>query len=71
MIDTTDGREFPLREAHNLVRDLMTPNPWIYWMDFLFHVILGWSAYLTALLAPVLSGWQIGAVIVRFLLLVP
>jgi fatty acid desaturase len=64
MIDTTDSREFPLREAHNLVRDLMTPNPWIYWTDFLFHVTLGWSAYITALLAPMLSGWQIVAGII-------
>jgi len=44
MTDTTAAREFPLREAHSLVRDLMTPSPWIYWLDFLFHVTLGWTA---------------------------
>ncbi len=42
-------KEFPLREAHHLVRDLLAPNPWIYWIDFLFHVTLGWTAFFTAL----------------------
>lgn len=59
MIEPTSGREFPLREAHNLVRDLMTPNPWIYWLDFLLHISLGWAAFAIVLLAPLLSLWQI------------
>src|SRR5665647_290474 len=67
MIETTAGREFPLREAHNLVRDLMTPNPWIYWIDFLFHNALGWAAFITVLSTPLFSAWQMAAAIVAIL----
>ena len=67
MIETTAGREFPLREAHNLVRDLMTPNPWIYWIDFLFHNALGWAAFITVLSTPLFSAWQLAAAIVAIL----
>ncbi|MDV6342877.1 fatty acid desaturase [Nitrosomonas sp. Is24] len=62
-------KEFPLREAHHLVRDLMTPNPWIYWTDFLFHITLGWAAFLTALLSPAFSLWQLGGFVVAVLAL--
>jgi fatty acid desaturase len=67
MIQTTAGREFPLREAHNLVRDLMTPNPWIYWADFLFHISLGWGAFLAVLSMPLFSAWQLSLFIVATL----
>lgn len=67
--DTPYIKEFPLREAHHLVRDLMTPNPWIYWTDFLFHISLGWAAFLTALLSPLFSLWQLGAFVVAVLAL--
>ena len=67
MIETTTGREFPLREAHNLVRDLMTPNPWIYWTDFLFHISLGWGAFLAVLSMPLFSAWQLPLFIVATL----
>ncbi|GKS68038.1 fatty acid desaturase [Nitrosomonas sp. PY1] len=62
-------KEFPLREAHHLVRDLMTPNPWIYWIDFTVHITLGWTAFFTALLSPLFSLWQIGSFIVAVLAL--
>lgn len=62
--ETVTSQEFPLREAHNLVRDLMKPNPGIYWMDFLFHISLGWAAFITVLSTPLLSSWQILAGIV-------
>jgi len=62
-------KEFPLREAHHLVRDLMTPKPWIYWTDFLFHITLGWSAFFTALLSPAFSLWQLGGFVVAVLAL--
>ncbi|WP_394807706.1 fatty acid desaturase [Nitrosomonas sp.] len=62
-------KEFPLREAHHLVRDLMTPNPWIYWTDFLFHITLGWTAFFTALLSPAFSLWQLGGFVVAVLAL--
>ncbi|PTR09415.1 fatty acid desaturase [Nitrosospira sp. Nsp5] len=67
MMETTAGREFPLREAHELVRDLMTPNPWIYWGDFLFHISLGWVSFVAALSMPQFSSWQlISAIIATF-----
>lgn len=52
---------FPLKKARSLVRDLAKPKPWIYWMDFLFHIILGWAAFITALLAPIPSVLGIAA----------
>lgn len=51
--------DFPLYKARALVRDLMTPDPRIYWSDFLFHVILGWVAFVTVLQTPEFSIWQI------------
>jgi len=60
-------QEFPLREAHHLVRDLMTPNPIIYWIDFLFHAALGWSAFVVVLSTPLFSIWQLVAFIVAIL----
>lgn len=65
--DTASSRAFPLREAHNLVRDLMKPNPWIYWTDFLFHISLGWAAFILVLSTPLLSPVQILAGIVATL----
>lgn len=59
MIETTAGKEFPLREAHRLVRDLMTPNPWIYWVDFLVHISLGWAAFVVVLSMPLPFPWQL------------
>lgn len=58
MADNTTQANFPLYEARALVRDLMTPDPVIYWSDFLFHVVLGWAAFATALHTPWFSIWQ-------------
>ncbi len=63
------NQEFPLQEARGLVRDLMAPKQWIYWVDFLFHISLGWAAFATALLAPPLSVLQLGAYVVAGLAL--
>ncbi len=63
----TDAGAFPLREAHELVRDLMTPNPWIYWADLLFNIGLGWVAFYVVLTSPVWSLWQLGAYVVAVL----
>lgn len=57
--DNTIQVNFPLYEARALVRDLMTPDPRIYWSDFLFHIMLGWAAFATAFHMPWLSIWQI------------
>ena len=67
MPKTAIDREFPLHEAHNIVRHLMTPDPWIYWLDFLFHISLGWSAFAVALNTPLLSSWQLAAYIIAAL----
>ncbi|SFP82395.1 Fatty acid desaturase [Nitrosomonas cryotolerans] len=65
MTDTSpDTATFPLHEAHELVRDLMTPNPWIYWIDFLFHISLGWSTFIIALSTPLFSFWQLSAYLI-------
>ncbi|MFQ5533738.1 MAG: fatty acid desaturase family protein [Sphingomonadales bacterium] len=52
------SEQFPLSEARGLVKDLMKPNPAIYWVDFLFHMIVGWGAFVLALKAPILSVMQ-------------
>ncbi len=43
------NRPFPLSEAREMVRDLFAPNPLLYWLDFLFHVTLGWTAFVLTL----------------------
>ncbi|MDF0677559.1 MAG: hypothetical protein P0107_00065 [Nitrosomonas sp.] len=45
MADNTTQANSSLYEARALVRDLMTPDPRIYWLDFLFHIVLGWMAF--------------------------
>ncbi len=52
------SKDFPLTEARNLVRDLFVPDPLIYWVDFLFSITIGWSAFVLAVRAPNLSLWQ-------------
>lgn len=67
MTMSAPDQEFPLHEAHALVREFMTPNPWIYWADFLFHITLAWAAFVTALRVPALSMWQFAAYVVAAL----
>jgi fatty acid desaturase len=50
---------FPSREAREIVRDLITPNLSIYWADFLFHIALGWAAFVLALSSSRFSAEQI------------
>jgi len=59
VVQEVDSRAFPLSEARGLVRDLMTPNPLIYWADFLFHITLGWAAFAAALTVAAGPVWQI------------
>jgi fatty acid desaturase len=42
---STKKEEFPFAEASVLVRDLAAPKPLIYWADFLFSVIVGWTSF--------------------------
>ena len=38
-------KKFDVREIREMVKDLMLPNPFLYWADFLFHVTLGWVSF--------------------------
>ena len=69
MTSPAPNQDLPLAELRSLVRDLMTPNPWIYWVDFLCHAMLGWAAFVVALSAPVWSAWQLAAYVVAALAL--
>ena len=40
-----EKKEISIREAREIVKGLMRPNPFIYWVDFLFHVVLGWCSF--------------------------
>lgn len=47
------AESFPIDRARRIVEDLMTPRPWIYWVDFGFHAVLGWTAFILSVrLAP-------------------
>lgn len=61
--------QLPLVEARRIVADLFTPNPLIYWVDFLFSVGLGWSAFALALTLQPLSMAQLGCTAVATLAL--
>lgn len=56
---TDDSGHFPLSEARKLVKDLMTPRPFIYWADFLFYITIGWGSFVLALMVPAFSIWQL------------
>ncbi len=51
--------DFQIGRVRELVKDLFLPNPIIYWLDFLSSAILGWGAFVLALMAPVFSSRQI------------
>lgn len=42
-----------------IVKDLFRPNPWIYWVDFLAHITLGWCAFAATLCSPLFSIRQL------------
>ncbi len=41
MIDQADTGVFSLAQARHSVKDLFTPNPWVYWADFLLSAVGG------------------------------
>lgn len=57
----TKAADFPLKEARSLVKDLMTPNPTIYWIDFLCSLILGAGAFAITVLSETFSPLSIVA----------
>lgn len=54
----------PMAEAKQIVKDLFTPNPYIYWVDFLFSVLLGWTAFVLAVRAQNFSYSQLISLVV-------
>ncbi len=48
----------PVARAWAIVSDLRPRKMWVYWLDFLGSVTLGWSAFAFAVASPVLSFRQ-------------
>lgn len=64
-----NAKAFPLEEARRLVKDLMTPTPRIYWLDFLFSISLAWAAFTLAVLSPYFSPmWWAGYIVSSLML---
>ena len=40
-----EQKKIPIREAREIVKDLMLPNALIYWFDFLLNIVLGWCSF--------------------------
>ncbi len=55
---------FPMAEAQRLVEDLNEPHPLIYWADFLCCVVVGWAAFVAAMLLPDFSLLQFVALVI-------
>lgn len=53
-----------MAEAKRIVQDLFEPNPFIYWADFLFFDLLGWTAFILAVRARDFSIFQFSAMLV-------
>ena len=60
---------FPTPEAREIVRDLMAPKLFVYWADFLFHIVLGWGAFAFALYFSAFSIPQVALGVVSALAL--
>ncbi len=50
---------FPVSEARRLVSDLFAPKPWLYWLDFLTYIALGWASFVATLTLPAFSPLQL------------
>ncbi|VAW01535.1 Fatty acid desaturase, type 2 [hydrothermal vent metagenome] len=49
------AENFPLKEAREMVKDLMKANPAIYWVDFLFSLTLGALAFAVTVISETFS----------------
>ncbi|MEM7225457.1 MAG: fatty acid desaturase [Pseudomonadota bacterium] len=58
------GKALPLEEMRALIADLDRPKPWIYWVDFLTSVTLGWGAFAASLMLAPISVLQIILILV-------
>ena len=50
--------DFSLAQTRHIVKDLFTPNPWIYWSDFLCSLLGGAIGFAGA---GALGGFGLGA----------
>ncbi len=66
--ETQAEKNFSLAEARHLVRDLFTPNPWIYWSDFLVSLVVGFACYGSVRLLPLGSPQQVAVFLLSCLL---
>jgi fatty acid desaturase len=57
------------RQSRDLVRDLQTRSPAIYWTDFLVSCVIGWAAFAFAVASPAFSLGMAAAAIVASLAL--
>lgn len=60
---------FPLREAQELVKDLQSPDPRIYFADLIVSASLGWVAFYCVLLAENFSPEQLLSFVISVLAL--
>lgn len=68
--DDASDAKFSFAEARSLTGDLMTPNPRIYWTDFLLSIIGGYIAFQLTLRLPMQFGpqpWVVAVVAVTYL----
>ncbi len=50
------AEDFPLREARAMVKDLMTPDPVKYWLDFLMSLTIGVTAFAVVMVSDIFSA---------------
>lgn len=53
-----------LADLRRRYANVFRPNPWIYWIDLLASVSVGWAAFFAALAAPFGSFWNVGGSLV-------
>jgi len=55
---------FSIAETRAIVADLFTPNPLIYWVDFLISAVIGYTCAVGYVFSPIFSAQQIICLVV-------
>lgn len=63
------SEEPSVKEMRDIVADLYSPKPWLYWLDFLTSAAIGWTAFALAVAAERFSALQVLYVVVAALAL--
>ncbi len=58
MSEIEEEKKNIVREAREIVKDLMMPNAFVYWFDFLFHISLSWFSFFLCCKADFFSPVQ-------------